>query len=213
MKTHLKISIPILLVSLSLLAQVNPGTPDFIEAEQAEKDLRAKWAKTYPGETIESLQSAGDPVILEKTDKKGKLIERKLKVPFQVVASKKGTSREYEAGANYTQKGKSWVFSEIGVGNVKTLAGAEDQAPSKPKVKELALKAFASKYPEYTWSKILIDDGTFNKGSNGGFYRYEGDVDRTNEEGTVQCKDIDFMLVKDASGSWSVDITSGGRCY
>ncbi len=188
--------------------------PDPVSSSQAEKDLKAAWNSKYKGETIVSIESAGDPGTLEKLDKKGKLIERKLKVPFLVVSEKSGIKREYEAGANYVQKGNSWKFSEIGVGNVKTIAGVDDKAPNKPKVKELALQAFTAKYPDYSWSKILIDDGTFNQGTNGGFYRYEGDVNRTDSEGnTVQCRDIDFMLVKNAAGEWSVEVTSSGKCY
>lgn len=188
--------------------------PDAVTNVQAEKDLRSAWAKKYKGEKIISIESAGEPAILEKVDANDKVVERKLKVPFTVVAEKSGTKREYEAGSNYVQKGKKWLFSEIGVGNVSVLAGEGEKAPNKADVKALVITAFQEKYPDYTWSKVLIDDGTFGKGENGGFYRYEGDIDRTDADGAkVQCKDIDFMLQKDASGSWAVDITSQGRCY
>lgn len=199
---------------LSVSVSFADNIPEPVSAEQAEKDLRSSWSKKYPGEKILSITSAGEPGTLEKVDKKGKLVERKLKIPFQVVAEKSGTQREFEAGANYIQKGKNWKFSEIGIGDVKTVASEGEKAPSKAEVKELVIKAFSSKYSDYTWSKVLIDDGTFNKGSGGGFYRYEGDINRTDADGkSIQCRDIDFMLVKDGSGSWNVDITSQGKCY
>ncbi|MBL0953457.1 MAG: hypothetical protein IBJ01_01665 [Leptospira sp.] len=204
----------LILIFLSLSVVFADTIPDPVPTEQAERDLRSTWSKKYPSETIISVTSAGDPGTLEKVDKKGKLLERKLKVPFQVVAEKAGTQREFEAGANYIQKGNQWKFSEIGIGDVKAIASENEKAPKKPEVKELVVKAFSEKYPDYTWSKVLIDDGTFNKGSNGGFYRYEGDINRTDSEGqTIQCKDIDFMLAKDSSGAWAVDITSQGKCY
>lgn len=211
MKNLQQILILILFSTASLLAD---SLPDLISADQAESDLRSAWSKKYPGENIISVNPAGDPGTLEKVDKKGKLVERKLKIPFLVIAEKAGTQREYEAGANYKQKGKKWQFSEIGVGDVKTLASEGEKAPDKAIVKELVIQEFSRKYTDYTWSKVLIDDGTFNKGSGGGFYRYEGDINRTDADGnSIQCRDIDFMLVKGNSGSWKVDITSQGKCY
>jgi hypothetical protein len=211
MKT-LKLILTLFLLSQTLL--LADGVPDPISNEQAESDLRSHWAKKYPTEKIITVESAGEPGFLDKVDKKGKLVERKLKVPFKVLTEKAGTQKEFEAGSNYIQKGKKWLFSEIGIGDVTTLASEDEKAPSKAQVKELVIKAFSAKYNDYTWSKVLIDDGTFNKGSGGGFYRYEGDINRTDTEGkAIQCRDIDFMLKKDDSGSWIVDITSQGKCY
>jgi|JI8StandDraft_1071087.scaffolds.fasta_scaffold01111_11 hypothetical protein len=188
--------------------------PDPVSQERAENDLRTFWSKKYPAEKVISVESAGEPGTLDKIDKKGKLVERKLKVPFQVVTEKSGTQREFEAGSNYIQKGQKWVFSEIGIGDVKTIVSDAEKSPSKQEVKDLVIQTFSSKYSDYTWSKVLIDDGTYNKSTNGGFYRYEGDINRTDVDGkTIQCRDIDFMLVKDASGNWKVDITSQGKCY
>ncbi len=203
----------ILFLFLSLVVNAQ-SVPDFISVEKAETDLRTHWKRKYHGEKILSVVSAGDTVTLEKVDAKGKVVERKLKIPFSVLTEKSGNQREYEAGANYLQKGKKWVFSEIGIGEVKTIASEEDKAPNKSEVKELVLKAFHQKYSDYTWSKVLIDDGTFGKGNKGIFYRYEGDINRTDvDEKSIQCRDIEFMLIKETSGSWKVEITSQGKCY
>jgi hypothetical protein len=44
--------------------------------------------------------------------------------------------------------------------------------------------------------------------------RYEGDVDRKDGDGnTVTCRDIDFTIERrGASGSWTADSASTGRC-
>jgi hypothetical protein len=199
------------LTSAFALAAPPAGAPAW---SKAEADLRANWGKSYAGEKIETLtKNADEPVLLEKVDAAGKVVERKLKYAFKVVVKKASGPMGYEAGANYVQSGKAWKFSEIGVGAVSAVEAPGDK-PAKPEVKALALGAFAEKYAEYTWSNMKIDDGELGKSGDRTWVRYEGDVDRKDGEGnTVQCRDIDFTIERRGGGAWTVDIASGGKCY
>jgi len=202
------------LVSLtSTLAFAAPpaGAPAWAKAEA---DLRASWGKSYAGEKPESVtKDADDPVLLEKVDAAGEVVERKLKYAFKVIVKKASGPMSYEAGANYVQTGKAWKFSEIGVGAAGAVEAPGDK-PAKPEVKALALKAFADKYADYTWSNMKIDDGELRKSGDRTWVRYEGDVDRKDGEGSsTQCRDIDFTIEKRGGGAWTVDIASGGKCY
>ncbi|PJZ54448.1 hypothetical protein [Leptospira adleri] len=193
-------------------------TPAPPSEEKAKSDLRSHWAKKYKGETIESIESGGEPVILEKTDAKGKVVETKYKIPF-IVVSKKGNSKtKFEAGANYVlSKSNQWNFSEVGVGNVEKMAGGDQAAPAKPKVKEIILKALNDKYSgEYTFSDLKIDDGEFGNSGERFWYRYQGDMKRKAADGSASaCNDSDFTIQKqNANADWTVEITSLGRgCY
>ena len=196
----------------SLAWAAPPGAPGW---SKAEADLRANWGKSYAGEKPESAtKDADEPALLEKTDASGKVVERKLKYAFKVVVKKASGPVRYEAGANYIQSGKSWRFSEIGVGAVEAVAAPGDK-PEKSAVKELALKALTAKDGAYSWSNMKIDDGELGRAGDRVWVRYEGDVDRKDAEGnTVTCKDIDFTIERRGAGApWSVEIASTGRCY
>jgi hypothetical protein len=96
------------LTSAFAFAAPPAGAPAWAKAEA---DLRANWGKSYAGEKIETLtKNADEPVLLEKVDAAGKVVERKLKYAFKVVVKKASGPMGYEAGANYVQSGKSWKF-------------------------------------------------------------------------------------------------------
>jgi len=201
-----KILILFSFVSLGFLyAQNIPEPPD---VSKAENDLKSNWAKKYPGEKILSVENGGEPVVLEKTDAKGKVAERKYKFPFKVTISKSGSKKIFEAGANYVQKGNSWVFSEIGVGQVTNVAEEGDKLPPKSKVKEMILDALKKKNAENSYSDLKIDDAELGKSGSGVWYRIQGDYKQSDPDGkTVPCKDADFTANKTGSG-WEIDISS-----
>ncbi|EMJ91949.1 hypothetical protein [Leptospira alstonii] len=214
MKRHLAFCLTIALFATVLYSEA-PVPPS---EEKAKADLHSYWNKKYKGETIESVESGGEPVILEKTDAKGKVVETKYKIPFIVVSKKGSAKTKYEAGANYIlSKSNQWNFSEVGIGNVEKLAGGEQSAPAKPKVKEIILKALNDKYTgEYTFSDLKIDDGEFGSSGERFWYRYQGDMKRKATDGSANtCSDSDFTIQKlNPSSDWTVDITSLGRgCY
>jgi hypothetical protein len=199
------------LVSLEASAASPAGSPSW---SKAEADLRASWGKSYNGEKPASVtKDADDVALLEKTDAAGKVVERKLKFAFKVVVKKASGTMAYEAGANYIQDGKSWKFSEIGIGDAQAIGGASDR-PEKLLVKAMALKAFAEKDATYTWSNLKIDDGELGRSGDRRWVRYEGDVDRTDGDGVVvTCRDLDFTITRRGGGDWSVSVASMGRCY
>ena len=206
-----KLLILLTFVSLGFLYAQNIPEPPAVT--KAESDLKSNWSKKYPDETILSVENGGDPVVLEKKDSKGKIVERKYKFPFKVTISKSGSKKIFEAGANYIQKGNSWVFSEIGVGQVTNVAESGDNLPAKPKVKEMILDVLKKKNPENSYSDLKIDDGELGKSGSRVWYRIQGNYKQTDPDGkAVPCKDADFTAKKAGSG-WEIDISSVGSCY
>ncbi|RHX93177.1 hypothetical protein [Leptospira stimsonii] len=214
MKRYVACCLTFVVFAIGVYAEAPPPPSE----EKAKVDLRSHWAKKYKGETIESIESGGEPVILEKTDVKGKVVETKYKIPFIVVSKKGSAKTKFEAGANYIlTKNNQWSFSEVGIGAVEKMAGGDQAAPAKPKVKEMILKALNEKYSgEYTFSDLKIDDGEFGSSGERFWYRYQGDMKRKAADGSANtCNDSDFTIQKQsASSDWTVEITSLGRgCY
>jgi hypothetical protein len=190
------------LASPGVYAQELPADPD---ASQVESDLRKNYARKYAGSKIETATAAGEGVLLEKKDAKGKTVEVKRKFPFQVTATKGKRKFEYEIGVNYKLVKNRWVFSELAVGAAKEIAGADQAAPDKAQVKKLfAAAVSAEKFDGKKVDGVLLTDPEFA----GGAYRYNAEF---KVEGSQKCTDWDFIL-RQEGGSWKVTDIMRGRC-
>jgi hypothetical protein len=187
---------------LPLAAQDLPADP---AADQVEKDLRKNYARKYRGSTVTELSSAGDGILLAKKNAKGKTVEIKRKFPFNVTATKGKRQFQYEIGVNYKLVKGKWVFSELGVGAAKEIAGAGQQAPAKAEVKKLFAEAVSAKFiKNQPVDGVLLTDPDFA----GGVYRYNAEF---KVGGSQTCTDWDFILRQDG-GSWKVADIMRGRC-
>lgn len=185
-----------------LAAQDLPADP---AADQVEKDLRTNYARKYRGSNITELSPAGEGVLLEKKNAKGKTVEIKRKFPFNVSATKGKKQFQYEIGVNYKLVKGKWVFSELGVGAVKELAGQGQQAPAKAEVKKMFAEAVSAKFfNNQPVDGVLLTDPDFA----GGAYRYNAEF---KVGGSQTCTDWDFILRQDG-GSWKVADIMRGRC-
>lgn len=190
------------LILAPLFTQDLPSDPD---AAAVEATLRTNYAKKYKGSVIESATSAGEGVLLEKKNAKGKTVEIKRKFPFNVVATKGKKKFEYEIGVNFKLVKKKWVFSELGVGAAKEIAAAGQQAPNKADVKKMfAAAVSAEKFDGKAVDGVLLTDPDFA----GGAYRYNAEF---TVEGSQKCTDWDFFL-RQEGGAWKVTDIVRGRC-
>lgn len=199
--------IPLLILTISaaftaLAAQNLPADP---AAAQIEADLKSNYARKYRGSNIESATSSGEGIILEKKNAKGKTLELKRKFPYTVVAGKGKKKFQYEIGVNYKLVKGKWVFSELGVGAAKEIAGAGQAAPDKAEVKKLfAAAVSAEKFDNAPVDGVLLTDPDFA----GGAYRYNAEF---TVGGSQKCTDWDFFL-KQQGGAWVVTDIVRGRC-
>ena len=187
---------------LPVSAQDLPADP---AADQVEKDLRTNYARKYRGSNITELSSAGEGVLLEKENAKGKTVEIKRKFPFNVSATKGKKQFQYEIGVNYKLVKGKWVFSELGVGAAKEIAAAGQLAPAKAEVKKMFAEAVSAKFfNNQPVDGVLLTDLDFA----GGAYRYNAEF---KVGGSQTCTDWDFIL-RQEGGSWKVADIMRGRC-
>ena len=207
------LGVSLLLTAIPLLAGLPPIPTRAPDKGKAEADLRAAWAKEHPTERVLTVESKGDPVVLEKIGARKRVVERKLKFPFEVTIRKGDNETTFEAGANYIQRGSGWVFSEIGVGNVVQKAKGGDALPPKAEVKQLLLAQLKTGDPSFEYSDAKIDDGTLGRSGQRIWYRIEGDYTRTKEGVVSQCRDADFNVSRETPDApWVVRVDSKGRC-
>lgn len=197
-----RLALTAVIATAPLFAQDLPPDP---AADQVQTDLKKNYARKYRGSNITEMQSAGEGILLEKKNAKGKTVEIKRKFPFNVTASKGKKQFQYEIGVNYKLVKGKWVFSELGVGAAKEIAGAGQQAPAKAEVKKMFAAAVSSQYFEgKPVDGVLMTDPEFA----GGAYRYNAEF---KVGGSQTCTDWDFILRHDA-GTWKVTDIMRGRC-
>ena len=151
-----------------------------------EKQVRAKWAETYPKEQIVTVEKVGDPDYNEETGKtetysstassgvenwedftwhdtswsttiKGREGSFLRQKVDVTVQRADQTKAKFHVAALYKLTNRTWQFTELPVGKVDELGGPNSTArPSKQQVAELFKTGWASARPEFQVKSIDV---------------------------------------------------------
>ncbi|WP_036096279.1 hypothetical protein [Leptospira weilii] len=186
------------------------GPPD---EEKAKKDVQTHWLKKNTGDKIQSIESNGEPVLIENSKSKDILY----KFPFLVTVKRKdGSITRTEVGANYVFiRTKGWLFSELGFGKNIVLSDPGKESPDK----ETALKLIEESLLQDRWKGKTIENLKISEPMAGSdldthWYRYSGEYEVSDFNIRYTCSNLIVRLFKEDSSAtdWKLDWKEKGVC-
>lgn len=203
----------LLILMPTLLSAQLAGPPD---EERAKKDVQIHWLKKNLGDKIQSIESNGEPVLIEKDDPKSSA-DILYKFPFLVTTKRKdGSVTRTEVGANYVfVRTKGWLFSELGFGKNIVLSDPGKESPDK----ETVLKLIEESLLQDRWKGKTIENLKIGEAISGSdldvsWFRYSGEYEVSMENNVrYSCTNLIVRLFKDDSASeWKLDWKEKGIC-
>lgn len=199
----------LVLIPTYLSAQL-AGPPD---EERARKDVQIQWLKKNFGDKIQSIESNGAPVLIEKEKSTADIL---YKFPFLVTSKRKdGSVTRTEVGANYVfVRTKGWLFSELGLGKSIVLSDPGKESPDK----ETALKLIEDALVQERWKGKTIENLRLGEPISGSdpeihWYRYTGEYEVVDGYNRYTCVNLVVRIFKDDSASdWKLDWKEKGIC-
>ena len=162
---------------------------------EMDKTVRARWAESYPRETVVAVEKVGDPQYIDEPGKietssttmysnvwdwswnsttyttvtKGRE-GAYLRQDVAVTAERQNKTRaKFQVAALYKLVGGKWTFAEIPVGKVEELAGAGAPAqPSDADAAKIFVDAWTASRPDFTTQGATIVAKEFHQ--SGGRY-------------------------------------------
>ncbi|MBM9576700.1 hypothetical protein JWG45_05975 [Leptospira sp. 201903070] len=203
----------LLILIPTLLGAQLAGPPD---EERAKKDVQIQWSKKHVGDKIQSIESNGEPVLIEKEEPKSNA-DILYKFPFLVTAKRKdGSITRTEVGANYIFiRTKGWLFSELGFGKNIVLSDPGKESPDK----ETAFKLIEEGLLQDRWKGKTVENLKIGEPISGSdlevhWFRYSGDYEvSTDTSLRYSCTNFIVRLFKDDSANeWKLDWKEKGIC-
>jgi hypothetical protein len=204
--------------------------------KEAERSLRAAWAKGYPNEKILKVEPNGEPSSYdklhstgqEKIDEYGDKWEAYARqtfcrVPAKVQVQRGAGQAAMEVSAIFAQKGGKFVFDDIGVGESTEVAAAGQQAPSKDEIKKMISAYWLSKNPNTKVEKVAVATPELKRDSAAGRWWYSAgaDIYIVDEDGEKKKCSNDYTTIYkgekekegvDPSGPWKVYFLDDPSC-
>ncbi|TGK30170.1 hypothetical protein EHQ05_04215 [Leptospira yasudae] len=187
------------------------GPPD---EEKAKKDVQIHWLKKNAGDKIQSIESNGEPVLIENAKPNVDIL---YKFPFLVTAKRKdGSVTRTEVGANYVfVRTKGWLFSELGFGKNIVLSDPGRESPDK----EVALKLIEEGLLSERWKGKTIENLKIGEPMAGSdlethWYRYAGEYEVADYNSRYMCTGMIVRLFKEeaSANDWKLDWKEKGIC-
>ncbi|RHX87840.1 hypothetical protein [Leptospira stimsonii] len=205
--------IALLILIPTLLSAQLAGPPD---EERAKKDVQIHWSKKNLGDKIQSIESNGEPVLIEKDEPKSNA-DILYKFPFLVTTKRKdGSVTRTEVGANYIfVRTKGWLFAELGFGKNIILSDPGKESPDR----ETVLRLIEENLLQDRWKGKTIENLKIGEAISGidldvQWFRYSGDYE-VSVDNTVRysCTNFIVRLLKDDSATeWKLDWKEKGVC-
>lgn len=171
--------------------------------QQVAKDVRKAWAKNYPRERIEKVDSSG-PSTVDKG---------KSRVPLILtVARQNGTMGAYSVTAEY--KGAGPKGFSLAVGEVKELPPKSASLPKPTELKALVKAALvASGAAKGQLIGIELGASEFTAEGARQSYRFDGKY-AVNADGSKQdCDGMMVMVAREGSKTpWAAEVLTPGTC-
>ena len=204
--------------------------------KDADKALRAAWAKGYPKEKILKLESNGAPSSYEKMkptgdtkiDEHGRTWEYYQKntfcrVPAKAVVEQPSGPRNFEISAIFRKDGSRFVFDDIGVGESTAVANAGQEAPAKEEIKKLIAAYWEQQHPGSKVENVAISAPELKKDTAKGrwWYTTGADIFITDTAGVKQKCSNDYTTLHKgekgqegvaAAGEWKVYFLDSPTC-
>ncbi|AOP35731.1 hypothetical protein A0128_18940 [Leptospira tipperaryensis] len=205
--------IALLILMPTLLSAQLAGPPD---EDRAKKDVQIHWLKKNLGDKIQSIESNGEPVLIEKEESKANA-DILYKFPFLVTTKRKdGSVTRTEVGANYIfVRTKGWLFSELGLGKNIVLSDPGKESPDK----ETVLKLIEEGLLQDRWKGKTIENLKIGEAISGSdlevhWFRYSGEYEvSTDNNLRYSCTNFIVRLLKDDSATeWKLDWKEKGLC-
>ncbi|WP_040913092.1 hypothetical protein [Leptospira kmetyi] len=203
--------IALLVLMPTVLGAQLAGPPD---EEKAKKDVQIHWLKKNVGDKIQSIESNGEPVLIENSKSNADIL---YKFPFLVTTKRKdGSITRTEVGANYVfVRTKGWLFSELGFGKNIVLSDPGKESPDK----EVALKLIEDGLLQDRWKGKTIENLKIGEPMAGSdmethWYRYSGEYEVVDYNVRYACSNLIVRLFKDDSSAteWKLDWKEKGIC-
>ncbi|EMJ91065.1 hypothetical protein LEP1GSC198_1649 [Leptospira kirschneri str. JB] len=194
-----------------LLSGQLAGPPD---GEKAKKDIQTYWLKKNIGDKIQSIESNGEPVLIENSKSNSDIL---YKFPFLVTVKRKdGSITRTEVGVNYVFiRTKGWSFSELGFGKNIVLSDPGKESPDK----ELVLKLIEESLLQDRWKGKTIENLKISESTSGidletHWYLYLGEYVVVDFNARYTCLNLAVRLFKEDSSStdWKLDWKEKGIC-
>ncbi|EKR72041.1 hypothetical protein [Leptospira noguchii] len=187
------------------------GPPD---EEKAKKDIQTYWLKKNIGDKIQSIESNGEPVLIENSKSNSDIL---YKFPFLVTVKRKdGSVTRTEVGVNYVFiRTKGWLFSELGFGKNIILSN-----PGKESLdKEVVLKLIEESLLQDRWKGKTIENLKISESTSGidletHWYLYSGEYVVVDFNARYTCSNLTVKLFKEDSSAtdWKLDWKEKGIC-
>ncbi|MCG6169656.1 hypothetical protein LFX25_17590 [Leptospira sp. FAT2] len=203
--------IALLVLLPAVLGAQLAGPPD---EEKAKKDVQIYWLKKNAGDKIQSIESNGEPVLIENAKPNVDIL---YKFPFLVTAKRKdGSVTRTEVGANYVfVRTKGWLFSELGFGKNIVLSDPGRESPDK----EVALKLIEEGLLSERWKGKIIENLKIGDPMAGSdletyWYRYAGEYEVADYNTRYTCTGMIVRLFKEeaSANDWKLDWKEKGIC-